>query len=88
VASFAKGTAPVDAVALPAEKSWTTFTVDLVWSEGSQEPTIQLFVGHTRGDPQTIRPDLSSVFLEPETSPPPRCVLPPPFVPQPYRDRR
>jgi len=88
VASFEKGTAPVDGTTLGAEKSWTTFTVDLVWPEGSKEPTIQLFVGHTRGDPQTIRPDLSSVFLGPETSPPPRCVLPPPFAPEPYKGYR
>ena len=86
VASFAKGTAPVDTTTLGAEKSWTTFTLDLVWSEGSKEPTIQLFVGHTRGDPQTIRPDLASVFLGPETSPPPRCAPPPPLLPAPYRE--
>jgi hypothetical protein len=52
---------------------WTTFSLEIVWSQESASPNLNLFVSHASGEVAWLRPDIDAVFTEPSVSPMSTC---------------
>jgi hypothetical protein len=79
IARFENGLAPMELPTEQKDKTWTTYSLDVVWPLGNEKPSLNLYVAHSDGDPTTIRPDIASLYNEPEASPPSYCYpMPPP----------
>jgi len=52
---------------------WTTVSLEIVWSQENESPSLNLFVSHASGEVAWLRTDVDTLLAEPSVSPMSTC---------------